>query len=46
MLKQENLLDCNNPMVLLFEVLPRPDEDTDIIVANTKRVIERAWAQL
>lgn len=45
-LKQENLLDPNNPMVLSFEVLPRPDEDADIIVANTKRVIERAWAQL
>ncbi|MGY3704414.1 xylose isomerase [Vagococcus martis] len=45
-LKQENILDCNNPMVLSFEVLPRPDEDADIIVANTKRVIERAWAQL
>lgn len=45
-LKQENLLDRNNPMVLSFEVLPRPDEDADIIVANTKRVIERAWAQL
>lgn len=45
-LKQENLLDPNNPMVLSFEVLPRPDEDADIIVANTRRVIERAWAQL
>lgn len=45
-LKKENLLDPNNPMVLSFEVLPRPDEDADIIVANTKRVIERAWAQL
>ncbi|MHC5227651.1 TIM barrel protein [Enterococcus sp. LJL99] len=45
-LKNENLLDANNPMVLSFEVLPRPHEDGDIIVANTKRVIERAWAQL
>ncbi|AXG40572.1 sugar phosphate isomerase/epimerase (plasmid) [Enterococcus gilvus] len=45
-LKQEGFLDEKSPMVLSFEVQPRPDEDGDIIVANTKRVIERAWALL
>jgi hypothetical protein len=29
-----------------MEVMPTSDEDADIIVANTKRVIHRAWALL
>ena len=29
-----------------MEVTPRPGEDAQIIVANTKRVIRRAWALL
>ena len=35
-----------NPYVLSFEVKPWGDEDADIILANTKRVINRAWALL
>lgn len=43
-LKEEGFFDAENPMVLSIEVRPRDDEDADIIVANTKRVINRAWA--
>ena len=32
--------------VLSIEVTPRPDEDENIVLANTKRVIRRAWALL
>lgn len=45
-LKQEGLMDAENPLVLSFEVTPYGDEDEDIIVANSKRVINRAWALL
>lgn len=42
--KQEGFFNAKDPMVLSFEVTPRPGEDGDIILANTKRVINRAWA--
>ena len=37
---------AGSPYVLSMEVTPRPGEDEDAIVANTKRVIRRAWALL
>lgn len=43
-LKREGFFNANAPYVLSLEVLPRPDEDGNIILANTKRVINRAWA--
>lgn len=43
-LKDEGFFNAEDPMVLSIEVKPRDDEDSDIIVANTKRVINRAWA--
>lgn len=43
-LKQEGFFNAENPYVLSFEVKPWGDEDGDIILANTKRVINRAWA--
>lgn len=43
-LKQEGFLNAENPYVLSFEVKPWGDEDEAIILANTKRVIHRAWA--
>lgn len=43
-LKQEGFFNARNPYVLSMEVTPRPGEDGDIILANTKRVINRAWA--
>lgn len=45
-LKQEGFFNAKNPYVLSFEVTPIGDEDPDIIVTNTKRVINRAWALL
>lgn len=43
-LKEEGFFDAENPYVLSLEVKPWGDEDGDIILANTKRVINRAWA--
>lgn len=43
-LKDEGFLNAADPYVLSFEVKPWDDEDADIIMANTKRVINRAWA--
>ncbi len=45
-LKDEGFFCSENPYVLSFEVKPWGDEDPDIILANTKRVINRAWALL
>jgi sugar phosphate isomerase/epimerase len=45
-LKKNGFLNAETPYVLSFEVKPRDGEDADIIVANTKRVINRAWALL
>lgn len=45
-LKEEGFFCADAPYVLSMEVKPWKDEDGDIIVANTKRVIERAWAFL
>lgn len=45
-LKKEGFFRPEDPYVLSFEVKPWADEDGDIILANTKRVINRAWALL
>ncbi|KSV57588.1 sugar phosphate isomerase/epimerase family protein [Acetivibrio ethanolgignens] len=45
-LKEEGFFNKENPYVLSLEVKPWGDEDGDIILANTKRVINRAWALL
>lgn len=45
-LKQEGFFNAENPYVLSMEVTLRPGEDEDIVLANTKRVINRAWALL
>ena len=45
-LKEEGFFNAQNPYVLSMEVLPRPGEDEDIVLANTKRVVNRAWALL
>ncbi len=45
-LKNEGFFDANNPYVLSFEVKPWKDEDPDAVVANAKRVLNRAWALL
>lgn len=43
-LKEEGFFNMKNPLVLSLEVKPWGGEDGDIILANTKRVINRAWA--
>lgn len=45
-LKQEGFFCAENPYVLSMEVSPRPDEDEKIVLANTKRCLERAWSLL
>ncbi len=43
-LKQEGFFHADDPMVLSMEVTPVGDEDEEIVLANTKRVLNRAWA--
>ncbi len=43
-LRQEGFFRKEEPLVLSLEVKPWKDEEPDIILANTKRVIRRAWA--
>lgn len=45
-LKEEGFFDAENPYVLSAEVTLRPGEDECIVLANTKRVLNRAWALL
>ncbi|WP_101910357.1 sugar phosphate isomerase/epimerase family protein [Marasmitruncus massiliensis] len=45
-LKEEGFFSEEKPYVLSFEVKPWGDEEEDLIVANTKRVINRAWSLL
>lgn len=45
-LKQEGFFCKENPFVLSFEVKPRPQEDLHAVIANSKRVLNRAWALL
>ena len=40
----EGFANPEDPMVLSFEVKPWKDEDPEIVVANAKRVLNRAWA--
>lgn len=43
-LRQEGFFHAEEPYVLSFEVKPWKDEDAELVVAGTKRVIRRAWA--
>ena len=45
-LKNEGFMKADDPMVLSFEVKPWKDEDPDVVIANAKRVLNRAWALL
>ena len=45
-LRQEGFFCAEEPYVLSMEVTPFGGEDADIILANTKRVLKRAWALL
>jgi hypothetical protein len=43
-LKDENMFDRDDPLVLSFEVKPWKDENPELVLANTKRMLNRAWA--
>lgn len=43
-LKEEGFFRESEPYVLSMEVTLRPGEDEQIVLANTKRVLNRAWA--
>ena len=45
-LKDEGFFNAEHPYVLSMEVTLRPGEDEGIVLANTKRVLNRAWALL
>lgn len=45
-LKEEGFFNAENPYVLSMEVTLRPGEDELIVLANTKRCLDRAWALL
>ena len=45
-LKNEGFFNAEHPYVLSMEVTLRPGEDEGIVLANTKRVLNRAWALL
>ena len=45
-LKEEGFFNAEDPYVLSMEVTLRPGEDEDIVLTNTKRVLNRAWALL
>ena len=45
-LKEEGFFNAEAPYVLSMEVTPRPGEDEEIVVANTKRCLNRAWSLL
>jgi len=45
-LKNEGFFNAENPLVLSFEVKPWQDEDSDVVIANAKRTLNRAWALL
>ncbi len=45
-LKKEGFFNAETPYVFSMEVTPQPGEDPEIILANTKRVLNRAWALL
>jgi sugar phosphate isomerase/epimerase len=45
-LKNEGFFRPADPYVMSFEVKPWKDEDPEILIANAKRVLNRAWALL
>ncbi|MEA4970011.1 MAG: sugar phosphate isomerase/epimerase [Candidatus Pelethousia sp.] len=45
-LKSEGFFNAEKPYVFSFEVKPWQDEDPDVVVANAKRTLNRAWALL
>ena len=45
-LKKNGFFDAQAPYTLTFEIKPWTGEDIDIVIANAKRTLNRAWALL
>lgn len=45
-LKKNGFFDAQNSYTLTFEIKPWTGEDVDIVIANAKRTLNRAWALL
>ena len=45
-LKKNGFFDAEMPYTLTFEIKPWAGEDVDIVIANSKRTLIRAWALL
>ncbi|MGI6706358.1 MAG: sugar phosphate isomerase/epimerase family protein [Clostridia bacterium] len=45
-LRDIGFLNEQNPPIVSFEVKPFQDEDTEIVIANAKRTLNRAWARV
>lgn len=45
-MREEGFFNEENPYIVSFEVKPWESEDSEIIVANAKRTLNRAWALL
>lgn len=45
-LKEIGFLNKIDPPIVSFEVKPFGQEDSDLVVANAKRVLNLAWAKL
>lgn len=45
-IKEEGFFNAEEPVVLSMEVTLRPGEDEKVVLANTKRCLNRAWALL
>lgn len=45
-LRREGFFCAEDPLVLSMEVTPRPGEDEQIVLTNTKRALTHAWALL
>ena len=45
-LKEEGFFNAKDPLVLSMEVIIAPGEDDEIILANTKRCLNRAWTMV
>jgi hypothetical protein len=39
-------MNKENPRVLSLEVKPWGDEDPDLVIANAKRTLNKAWVKL
>ncbi len=44
--RREGLFDAQNPLTLTFEIKPWMGERAEIVIANAKRTLNRAWALL